>query len=92
MPPSQPNPRKANSYARAIDPEDRNKTNTLEAIKALQARNIRFLRPTKYQLKVGDLSYYPGKGTIFRDGDVEALKERGIESFLELVSMPRRRF
>lgn len=58
------------------------------AIEALNEAGIRFTRPTKYQLKVDDLNFYPTKGTIFRDGDDAALNERGLEAFMALLSKP----
>lgn len=58
------------------------------AIEALTEAGIRFTRPTKYQLKVDDLNFYPTKGTIFRDGDDAVLKERDLEAFMTLLSKP----
>ena len=43
-------------------------------------------RPTAHQLKVTPtISYYPGKGTIFRDGTSAALPARGIDALVDLL-------
>ena len=50
-----------------------------DAIDTLNELGVTFKRPTLYQLKIADLSYYPGRGTIFRDGGPEATPETGLE-------------
>lgn len=65
-------------------------TKMRRAIEALNEASIRFARPTKYQLKVGDLNFYPTKGTIFRDRDDTALNERGLDAFIFLLTTPIR--
>ncbi len=55
------------------------------ALEQLTEARIRFQRKTRYQIKVGDLSFYPDKGTIFRDGDRQALDARGLDQFLSLA-------
>lgn len=71
---------------RPIDEAD----HTDEMLKAVRRlRRERFSRlkvMTKYQLKIGDLSFYPKKGTIYRDGDPAALSETGIEALIDLLS------
>lgn len=57
----------------------------LQAINALHDAGVRFTRPTKYQLKIGDQSFYPNKGTIFRDGDSKGLEERDLDAFMSLL-------
>lgn len=44
------------------------------------AQGLGPVRPTKYQLKIGTLNYYPDSGTIQHDGE-KALKVRGFEAF-----------
>lgn len=44
-----------------------------QAIEALSDEGVLFTRPTDYQLKVSDISFYPGTGSIFRDGESKAL-------------------
>lgn len=60
----------------------------LRAIEELKRLGLDVRRPngSPYQLKVSaDLSFYPNKGTIFRDGDQQALPQRGIASLLEVL-------
>lgn len=56
-----------------------------DAIAALQAIGIDFDTPSPFQLKVGDLNFYPNRGTICRDGDRARLKAKGLKAFLDLV-------
>jgi hypothetical protein len=55
------------------------------AARELTELDVAFVIRTKHQLKVGNLNFYPGTGTIFRDEDSEALPEQGLEAFIELV-------
>lgn len=55
--------------------EDRMK----EAMEWLDARGQYYEKVTDYQIKIGgDVSYYPGKGTIFVDREICARDERGL--------------
>lgn len=56
-----------------------------QAAAALARAGVHFLQPTGFQLKVGPYSFYPGKGTIYRDGDVRARPEKGLPAFLRLL-------
>ena len=66
------------------------------AIHALTLAGIDVRRPnnTPYQLKVTEtISYYPVKGTIFIDGAVGALPQRGLQALLALLAdQPREQF
>jgi hypothetical protein len=53
-----------------------------EAITAFTEAGARFSRPSRYQLKVGDLSFYPDTGKIFRDGEREVWEQRGLDAFV----------
>ena len=56
------------------------------AIAWLRKRNLSFERKTTYQLKIEwHVSYYPGKGTIFIDGDVAACDERGLRGLEQVL-------
>jgi len=55
------------------------------AIGQLNAARIRFCRPTRFQLKIGNVNYYPDRGTIYIDGEAEPERERGINSLLDRV-------
>lgn len=56
-----------------------------DAIHVLNKLGVTFKRPTLYQLKIVDLSYYPGRGTIFRDGSTEAMPEKGLDALLRVI-------
>lgn len=62
-----------------------------EAIDALNKLGVPFQRPTLYQLKIADLSYYPGRGTIFRDGSQKAMTENGLDALLFIIKGMRRK-
>jgi hypothetical protein len=55
-----------------------------EAVARLRQLKVRFWRPNPYQLKIGAVSYYPGKGTIHIDGDKRSFPEHGLRA-LELL-------
>lgn len=56
-----------------------------QAARTLKAEGVRFEIKTIHQIKVGDLNFYPARGTIFRDGDPGARDETGLDAFLQLV-------
>ncbi|HEV7326492.1 MAG TPA: hypothetical protein VGN91_15630 [Bosea sp. (in: a-proteobacteria)] len=56
-----------------------------KAASMLKANGVRFQIKTVHHIKVGELNFYPTRGTIFRDGDAGALKQNGLEAFLKLV-------
>ena len=57
-----------------------------EAIDTLNEMGVTFQRPTVYQLKIGDLSFYPGRGTIFRDGSPAAMPETGLQALVLVIN------
>ncbi|MDY8108862.1 hypothetical protein U0C82_06850 [Fulvimarina sp. 2208YS6-2-32] len=57
----------------------------LQAIAVLEREGVRFKQTSGHQLKVGLLSFYPGKGTIYRDRDPHALDAKGLPAFLRLL-------
>jgi hypothetical protein len=61
---------------------------TLWAIKRLRQEGYFVSRPTDYQIKVGDLNFWPDKGTITRDGQRGRLSEQGLDALIALL--PRR--
>jgi hypothetical protein len=65
-------------------PDDTNEMKI--AIDVLNRAFVTCERKTKWQLKIGNLSYYPDKGKICRDGPEKAFRERGLESLLRLVA------
>jgi hypothetical protein len=60
---------------------------TRETLEWLKAASFRYDRPTPWQIKIRGtaLSYYPRKGTIFRDGDPQALPHRGLDALATLL-------
>ena len=56
-----------------------------ETIAELNRAGVTFTRTSKHQIKVGDLSYYPSRGTIFRDADAGAMDARGLEAFMAMI-------
>lgn len=61
----------------------------IEAIQRLKREKIDVRRPlnANFQLKVAEeISFYPGKGTIFVDGTDGAHERRGLEAVIELVN------
>jgi hypothetical protein len=46
---------------------------------------ISFEQMTDYQLKIGRINFYPGKGTIFRDGDKTRHSVIGLEGLADLL-------
>ena len=56
------------------------------AIAWLRKRKRHFEQMTTYQLKIEwHVSYYPGKGTIFIDGDIGARDERGLRGLEQVL-------
>jgi hypothetical protein len=76
----------ARSIFKPLEPLTNDTNEMCLAINALNRARVKCERKTKWQLKIGDLSYYPDKGTICRDGPDEALRERGLESLMRLVT------
>lgn len=56
-----------------------------QASAALARAGVHFQQPSGFQLKVGPFSFYPTKGTIFRDGETGARNERGLPAFLLIL-------
>lgn len=55
------------------------------AIEQLTAEGIHFDQPTRFQIKVGLINFDPDRGTIYVDGESKGRRERGFETFLELL-------
>jgi hypothetical protein len=54
------------------------------AIRWCLTAGIAVRRPSKHQLKIGKLNYYPVKGTLQYDEE-RAMSERGFEAFQKLA-------
>lgn len=63
----------------------RNSTEMSSALARLRSERVRHEQTSEYQIKVGPYNFYPGKGTIFMDGDREARPERGLDEFVVLL-------
>ena len=48
-------------------------------------RGIPFEQMTDYQLKIARINFYPGKGTIFRDGDKARYSVIGLKGLADLL-------
>ncbi|MFG1437781.1 hypothetical protein V5F38_01090 [Xanthobacter sp. V0B-10] len=55
------------------------------AIHRLNALGICFERKTAYQLKIDEWNFYPGRGTIVRDGHPAAEPDRGLAALLARI-------
>jgi hypothetical protein len=67
-------------YAQLHDPQPMK-----DAIDTLNEMGVTFQRPTIHQLKIDDLSFYPGRGTIFRDGSPGAMTEKGLDALVFII-------
>jgi hypothetical protein len=67
-------------YAQPNDPQPMK-----DAIDTLNEMGVTFQRPTLYQLKIADLSYYPGRGTIFKDGSPAAMPDKGLQALVLVI-------
>jgi len=52
----------------------------------LDIEEIPFRKTSEYQLKVGKISFYPHKGTIYIDGAPERHPVEGLKEFIKLAT------
>ncbi|MEQ1941477.1 hypothetical protein ABMA32_03545 [Mesorhizobium sp. VNQ89] len=57
------------------------------AIKALQQRGVAVWRPSIYQLKIGDLNFWPATGRITRDA-APKITRQGLDALLKMLPGP----
>jgi len=55
------------------------------AITWLEKQGLLVRRPTEWQLKVGPINFYPDRGTIICDGEVEPLQSRGLGALRDFL-------
>jgi hypothetical protein len=52
----------------------------------LAEHGVPFMQTSDYQLKIGRINFYPGKGTCFRDGDKARHGSNGLGGLIELLT------
>lgn len=59
-----------------------------QAIDWLETQGYSFSRPTEWQLKIGEINFYPDKGTIIRDRGRLPHPDRGLAALQKLLPRP----
>ena len=57
----------------------------MATVRRLRAENIYYQLLTPHHIKADNINFYPGRGTIYREGDPKALNETGIDAFILLI-------
>ncbi len=65
-------------------PED--SEDTREAVAWLRDQRVSFVRCSRYHIRIGDLNFYPDKGTIYRSNDLGALPDTGLAALQRLLT------
>lgn len=65
-------------------PEDSEATR--ETLAWLRTQRLPFIRCSRYHIRIGDLNFYPDKGTIYRSDDLGALPETGLTALQRLLT------
>lgn len=65
-------------------PEDSEATR--ETLAWLRNQRLAFVRCSRYHIRIGDLNFYPDKGTIYRSDDLGALPEIGLTALQHLLT------
>lgn len=60
-----------------------------ETVAWCRANKIYLRRPTRFQLKVGSINFWPEKGTIYVD-ELGTLSQKGLPIFKALLGKPHR--
>lgn len=61
------------------------------ALEQLRTAGIIHRQTSDHQIKVGPYNFYPVKGTIYLDKERSARPERGLDSFIKIISKLRKR-
>jgi hypothetical protein len=61
------------------------------AIDMLTHASIRFQKTTNFHIKIGHYNFFPGRGTIYLDGQPKALPQKGSDAFLVILNEVRRK-
>lgn len=56
-----------------------------EALDWLRAHQLRHRPLTAYQVKIGPVSYFPGKGTIFIDQEPRRRPDTGLDALADVL-------
>ncbi|MFK5598294.1 hypothetical protein ACFZ8E_15060 [Methylobacterium sp. HMF5984] len=65
-------------------PEDSEATR--ETLAWLCKQRLAFVRCSRYHIRIGDLNFYPDKGTIYRSDDLGALPETGLTALQHILT------
>lgn len=69
----------------AINKQDNAANAMAEAVAWLNQNGVRFESLPPYQLKIGRLNYWPGRGTITFDGEDQKRPEKGLDGLALLL-------
>lgn len=56
------------------------------AMRWLDERGVYYKQLPPYQLKIGQINYWPGRGTITIDGEISKRAEKGLEALEALLT------
>jgi hypothetical protein len=56
-----------------------------EALTRLRDLGFEPAQPTEHQLKIGAVNYYPGRGTVFVDGEICRRDETGLDALVTVL-------
>jgi hypothetical protein len=73
----------------AINKQDNTAIAMAEAVAWLNQNGIRFESLPPYQLKIGPLNFWPGRGTITFDGEDQKRPEKGLDGLALLLESDR---
>lgn len=73
----------------AINKQDNAAIAMAEAVAWLNQNGIRFESLPPYQLKIGPLNFWPGRGTITFDGEDQKRPEKGLDGLMLLLESDR---
>lgn len=56
-----------------------------EVTRILDECGVNYEMKSKFHIKIDEINYFPGKGTIYLDGDFGKLEETGIEALKQVL-------
>lgn len=60
-----------------------------DALLMLKQHGIPTRKVSEYQIKIGQVNYYPGKGSIYLDGATRPMDEHGFRALLRFLEAHR---